>query len=143
MPSRKFVYSRAGVKEVTPEESKQLCEELHADAASRADLLKPINARRNCATWPMTSITMAVNPEQVPRVQEILRKAGVQADFTKDGGPILTSARHRAAYMKAMGKADPDAGYTGAVPENFSYDDYKSLFRREDDFPPPPTFDDF
>lgn len=143
MPARKFVYSRSGVKEVTPEETKQLCEELHEDAASRADLLKPINTRRNCATWPMTSITMAVNPEQVPRVQEILRKAGVAPTDFEDGKPRLTSARHRAAYMKALGKADPDAGYADAAPQNFSYDDYKSLFRREDDFPPPPTFDDF
>lgn len=80
----------------------------------------------NATGWPMTSLSMAINPERVPEEQARLKKMGVNVDYTDDGRPILTSARHKAAFQRAIGHADPDAGYTGAVPQNFTYDDYRA-----------------
>jgi hypothetical protein len=78
MAKRKFIYRKGGPVEVTPESDKALCDEVHADAASRSLPLEfgtPGGRRsRNASVWPRVSDSMGINPEQIPQELAILRK---------------------------------------------------------------------
>lgn len=120
MPSRKFVYSSSGVVDVTPEETRALCDELHEDVASRIAEPSFGGGRRNCSMWPIHSDSMGCDSaEQAREEQQFLKKHGVNTEYDSNHRPILTSARHKKAHQRAIGHADPDAGYADAEPLNF------------------------
>lgn len=119
MPRRKFVYSRSGVVETTSEEDRAKCEEIHADVESRkAPIEFGIGPRhRNSAIWPMASETFACSDAgRVLEEQELLLKHGVPTSHDDQFRPIWTSRAHKKAYQRALGYADPDAGYGDAEP---------------------------
>lgn len=137
MPRRKFVCRKEGIVEITREEDRALCEEIHLDAAERSQPLEcgtPGSRRqRNASTWPRVSDTMAINPEQIPQELAELKRHGVDCEYDiREGSarPILRDQAHKNRYQAALNYADADAGYSGLAPKNFSHDDYKNLFRR-------------
>jgi hypothetical protein len=121
MPSRKFVYSSSGVVDVTPSESRALCDELSADVASRtANASGYSNRGRNVSLWPVHSDSMGCDSaEQAKQEQAELRKHGVNTEYDSKHRPIWMSRAHKKAYHRALGYADPDAGYGDAEPVNF------------------------
>lgn len=129
MARRTFVYTRSGVQETTPEESRALCDEVAADAASRREPLKtglPRSRRdwRNAAgVWPVHSDSMACSSaEQVKEEQEFLRSRGVNVEYDDEFRPIWTSRLHKKAYQEALEYYDNDAGYSDAAPKHFHSD---------------------
>src|SRR5690606_36466704 len=54
-------------------------------------------------TWPRTSTSLGVHPDQVASERERLARLGVPTDFTDDGDMILTSAKHRREACRACG----------------------------------------
>ncbi len=118
MPARKFVYSASGVVDVTPEETRALCDEIHADVAERSAFARGYSNRgRNVSIWPVHSDSMACSDrKQVIDEQAELAKFGVKTEYDDDFRPIWTSARHKKAHQRALNHADPDAGYADAEP---------------------------
>lgn len=53
--------------------------------------------------WPMKSISLGVQPDQVQEAEAEAKKCGVPTKFTPDGLAILTSPRHRREYAKMNG----------------------------------------
>src|SRR6185295_11917552 len=67
---------------------------------------------RNCqAKYPYFSETMGVNPEDVPRAQEILRQNGVQTEYNADGNPKIESRGHLKKHGEALGFYMRNGGY--------------------------------
>lgn len=128
MPRRKFVYSKEhrGVVEITPEEDRPLCAEIHEDAVSRTGELQLSGSvgrkSRNATCWPIYSDATGVNPDQIPQAQEkLLREHGVFTEFCpKTGRAILRDKAHKKAHYEATGNFDGDAGYGDATPKNFT-----------------------
>lgn len=72
-------------------------------------------------TWrrPLKSDALAVHPKQVKEAMADAAKKGVPTEFSADGSPIFTSARHRKKYCQAYGYFDKSAGYADAGPGSF------------------------
>lgn len=125
MPRRKFVYGSSGAVDVTPAESVALLDEISADVKERTEPLEFGLPRARCdwknvATWPVHSDSMACDSaEQAKQEQEYLKKNGVNTDYDAEHRPIWTSRAHKKAYHRALGHADPDAGYGDAEPVKF------------------------
>lgn len=67
--------------------------------------------------FPYKSTSMAVDPSEVPVVQERLRKLGLFTEFDNEGRPIITSTKQHDALAKAMGMKTGRDGY-GHVDEH-------------------------
>jgi hypothetical protein len=67
-------------------------------------------------TWPMTSYALGVSSEEVPEMKQFDALHGVPTEYTPDGDPIFTSKSHRAAYCRAHGYFDRNAGYRDPAP---------------------------
>lgn len=68
--------------------------------------------------WPMASDAAGVHPNQVEGVRDRARQRGIPTEFTRDGRPIFTSARHRKRYCEAVGLYDRNAGPSDPLPQN-------------------------
>lgn len=73
---------------------------------------KPIGNGEGLIGWkPIISDALAVHPDQVQEAILDAETKGVPTDFLPDGRPILRTRQHRAAYLKAYGFFDRQAGY--------------------------------
>jgi hypothetical protein len=70
-----------------------------------------LGAIANHSMFPYKSTAMAVEPNEVPAVQEALRKEGLFAEFDKEGRPEITSTKQQDALAKAMGMKTGRDGY--------------------------------
>ena len=61
--------------------------------------------------FPYKSTTMAVDPSEVPDLQERLRKQGLFTEFDSEGRPIIESAKQQSDLAKAMGMKTGRDGY--------------------------------
>ena len=61
------------------------------------------SATRNHSMFPYKSTSMAVDPSEVPEVQERLRKEGLFVEFDKTGRPNITSTKQHGKLAKALG----------------------------------------
>lgn len=61
------------------------------------------NAIVGHSMFPYTSTSMAVDPSEVPEVQERLRKDGLFVEFDRAGRPEITSTKQHGAVAKALG----------------------------------------
>ena len=61
--------------------------------------------------FPYKSTTMAVDPSEVPEVQEQLRKQGLFVEFDREGRPEITSTKQQGELAKAMGMKTGRDGY--------------------------------
>lgn len=75
---------------------------------------------RSRAKWPIISDAMAVDPKNISKARELLRRAGVSTEYTPTGEPILRSARHRRDHAKVMGFYDRNAGICDPAPVNYT-----------------------
>jgi len=66
---------------------------------------------RNHSMFPYKSVAMAVDPGEVPEVQERLRREGLFVEFDREGRPEITSTRQHDALAKAMGMKTGRDGY--------------------------------
>lgn len=114
----RFDKKKRRMVEVTPKADQKICKALSREAqATRKRLAKrrtkhPASKLRNISgKWPIVSEAMAVNPEQVGEAREILKRAGVNTEYTKTGEPILRSAAHRKQHAQALGFFDRNGGY--------------------------------
>jgi len=64
---------------------------------------------------------MAVDPGEVPEVQEQLRKQGIFAEFDEEGRPNITSTKQHDALAKALGMKTGRDGY-GHVNEDGKFE---------------------
>ncbi len=72
---------------------------------------------RSCATWPMASESFASSDAASAKAEQAeLAKHGVKMEYDEQLRPIWTGRAHKKAYMRALGYADPDAGYGDAEP---------------------------
>jgi hypothetical protein len=53
--------------------------------------------------FPYKSTSMAVDPSEVPEVQEQLRRQGLFVDFDREGRPEITSTKQHSALATALG----------------------------------------
>ncbi len=74
------------------------------------------------ACWPMVSYNLGCHPSQIKEVKKILRRAGTDAEFTKDGKCVVTSAGQRKRVAAALGMFDYNAGYGDPGPQQIHYD---------------------
>jgi hypothetical protein len=65
----------------------------------------------NHSMFPFKSTSMAVDPSEVPEVQERLRKEGLFVEFDREGRPEITSTKQHADLAKAMGMRTGRDGY--------------------------------
>ena len=72
---------------------------------------KPRGSVRNHSMFPYKSTAMAVEPSEVPAVQERLRKEGLFVEFDREGRPSITSTKQQGALAKAMGMKTGRDGY--------------------------------
>jgi len=68
-------------------------------------------AVRSHSMFPFRSTSMAVDPSEVPEVQERLRKEGLFVEFDREGRPEITSTKQHADLAKAMGMRTGRDGY--------------------------------
>jgi len=61
--------------------------------------------------FPYRSTAMAVDPEEVPGVQEHLKRHGLFVEFDEEGRPEITSTKQQDALAKAMGMKTGRDGY--------------------------------
>lgn len=61
--------------------------------------------------FPFRSTSMAVDPSEVPAVQERLRKEGLFVEFDREGRPEISSAKQHGALAKALGMKTGRDGY--------------------------------
>lgn len=69
-------------------------------------------------TWPMTSYAAGICPDEIPKFRKFDKEKGVQTEYTPDGDPIFTSAKHRRKYCEAHGLYDRNGGYSDPQPQN-------------------------
>ncbi len=53
--------------------------------------------------FPYKSTSMAVDPSEVPEVQERLRRQGLFTEFDTEGRPVITSTKQHSDLAKALG----------------------------------------
>ena len=58
-----------------------------------------------------STVMMVEDPNDIPRVQEELRKKGLFVEFDKEGHPEITSTKQHAALAKALGMKTGRDGY--------------------------------
>lgn len=63
------------------------------------------------AKYPIHSEAMGVNVEDIPKAQEVLRRAGVNTQYDGAGRPILESPSHRKKHCEALGFYDRNGSY--------------------------------
>jgi hypothetical protein len=61
--------------------------------------------------FPYKSTAMAVDPSEVPEVQERLQKDGLFVEFDREGRPEITSMKQHAALAKSLGMKTGRDGY--------------------------------
>jgi hypothetical protein len=83
----------------------------------------------NHSMFPYKSAAMAVDPSEVPGVQEKLRKQGLFTEFDKEGRPEITSTKQQDALAKALGMKTGRDGY-GHIDE---YGQFQNSGRRRSD----------
>jgi biotin operon repressor len=66
---------------------------------------------RQHSMFPYKSTAMCVDPEDVPKVAEQLRKQGVFVEFDRGGRPIIESAKQQSDLAKALGMKTGRDGY--------------------------------
>lgn len=59
--------------------------------------------------WPITSVSMAIQPEQIAEFEAAGNQAGIPTKYTPDGRPILDDRQHRSRYADWRGFVDRDA----------------------------------
>ena len=74
-------------------------------------------AKSGNPNWPFASEAMGVSPDQIEDAKAELTAHGLSVDFTPDGRPIATSARHFHNIAKAMGMFHGAHGY-GQIDES-------------------------
>lgn len=93
------------------------------DKPTNKDWLKPRGVYgngRKISLWPMVSNNAAVLPKHIARRNKVLKAAGVQqTDHDRFGRPKWESKRHKAEYLRAIGRCDLDASYGDAAPLRF------------------------
>jgi len=82
------------------------------------DYQAEMGGRHRCDTWPMASYAAGIAPEEIPESRKFDREHNVPTDYTPDGDPVFTSAKHRRKYCEAHGLYDRSAGYSDPVPAN-------------------------
>ena len=119
---RKFVYDKALGKtvEITPEGDRKFLDEV---SESVKPFWEPVETsvkaskRRNVnGGWPFASMAAAIDPEDIPVEQALLRQHGVLTEYTRTGEPIFRDRAHRKAHLRAVGMYDRDAGYGDPEP---------------------------
>lgn len=88
-------------------------------------------ARNVSGCWPLISEAAAVNPADIRREQQALKRKGVTTEFTPDGRPIFTSRAHRKAHCEAVGLYDRNGGSGDPQPRNFVASDYTEQAMRQ------------
>lgn len=66
---------------------------------------------RKTSMFPYRSTAMCVDPEDVPKVAEDLRRQGIFVDFDATGRPIIESAKQQSDLAKALGMKTGRDGY--------------------------------
>lgn len=79
--------------------------------------------------FPYKSTSMAVDPSEVPEVQEQLRKQGLFVEFDKEGRPEISSTKQHRDLAKALGMNTGRDGY-GHTDE---YGNFQTSGRRRND----------
>lgn len=93
--------------ETTSEQDKEEAEALSKDVRRiRCGMSKKLMHRSGDGGYPYESEAMAVDAEDIPRAREIARAHGLNTEYTPTGEPIITSAGHRLAHMRAFGFYD-------------------------------------
>lgn len=69
------------------------------------------NAVVGQSMFPYKSSAMAVDPSEVPAVQERLRAQGLFTEFDREGRPIITSSKQHDRLAKAFGMKTGRDGY--------------------------------
>jgi hypothetical protein len=87
------------------------------------------NAIVGHSMFPYKSTAMAVDPSEVPEVQERLRKEGLFVEFDREGRPEITSTKQHDALAKAMGMKTGRDGF-GHTDE---YGNFQNSGRRRND----------
>jgi len=101
--------SECGSPELCPQDSFVMNRDLQAEHGGR----------RHCAgTWPMASYAAGISPDEIAEFRKLDRANGVPTEYTPDGDPVFTSARHRREYCQAHGLYDRNAGFSDPVPAN-------------------------
>lgn len=73
--------------------------------------------------WPMVSSAAGVHPSQAKAAYDAAQHYGVPTDFTKEGDPVFTSARHRKDYCeKVRGFFDMNGGFADPTPQGVKYE---------------------
>lgn len=62
--------------------------------------------------WPMYSRSLGVTPKHIPEAAADLAKAGIAADFNKQGRLKINDNGHRNQVMAHYDAGDLDAGYS-------------------------------
>jgi hypothetical protein len=62
------------------------------------------------ASWPILSEGAGCHPDQIPEMSEMMRRNGVNLDFTSDGRAVFTDAAQRRRALRVLGMHDRD-GY--------------------------------
>ena len=74
--------------------------------------------RRNTpGTYRMESYAAGIDPSEIPEFRKIDAAGGVPTDYSNDGDPIFTSAKHRRKYCRVHKIHDRNAGYSDPVPD--------------------------
>jgi len=75
--------------------------------------------RTSSGLWarPFASEALGVSPDQIPEATEALRKAGVTAEFDKEGRCIVSSDKQFREVAKACGMWDGRDGFGSKDPE--------------------------
>lgn len=80
------------------------------------DSLPGKRTRRAIAKWPLTSLSAAINAEDVGEQRKFLRERGVDMDYEitpecDTAMPIFRDRAHRRKFCEATGFIDRDGGY--------------------------------
>ncbi len=67
------------------------------------------------ACWPQVCTIDGIDPADIPQARAEARAAGIDVDFTPEGGPIHKSRKERKRYYEHIGMHDLNAGYGDPV----------------------------
>jgi hypothetical protein len=67
---------------------------------AKVDMQRQCSSCRDVHPWDSHngSLSMGVQPEEIPKWRAYYKRRGVDVDYTRDGKPIFKSARHQHAY---------------------------------------------
>ncbi len=83
-------------------------------------VLTPGGHKPSC--WPMVSYNLGCHPSQIAEVKRILKRAGTDCEFLKDGRAKIESIGQRKRVAAALGMFDRDGGYGDPQPQQIHYD---------------------